>query len=234
MGHILIVEDEADIADLVKYHLDRAGLPARTVADGRQAMELIAREHPDLIVLDLLLPGVQGLEICRRVRAGNATHRIPIVILTARSQEADRIVGLELGADDYIVKPFSPREVVARVKAIVRRATDVNASSDTPVSAGPVRLDPVRHLVTKHGTPLDLSVMEFRLLEFFLRHPEHVFTRTQLLDRVWGAECCIEPRSVDVHIRRLRELIEDDPAEPGLILTVRGVGYKCHDDGHDA
>jgi phosphate regulon transcriptional regulator PhoB len=232
MGYVLIVEDEADIADLVKFHLEKAGLPARTVADGRQALELIVREHPDLIVLDLLLPGLEGLEVCRRVRAGMTTQRIPIVILTARSEEVDRIVGLELGADDYVVKPFSPRELVARVKAIVRRATTSEASSDVPAAVGALRLDPVRHQVTKDDTPLTLSLTEFRLLEFFLRHPGHVFTRTQLLDHVWGAECFIEPRSVDVHIRRLRELVEDDPADPSIILTVRGVGYKCREAGH--
>ncbi|HTX51899.1 MAG TPA: response regulator [Candidatus Baltobacteraceae bacterium] len=230
MGYILIVEDESDIADLVKYHLESAGFVARIVPDGRQALELIVREHPDLIVLDLLLPGLEGLEVCRRVRASNNTHDIPIVILTARAGEVDRIVGLELGADDYVIKPFSPRELVARIKAVVRRATTLEAVSDVPVALGPLRLDPVRHLVTKDETPLDLSLMEFRLLEFFLRHPGHVFTRNQLLDRVWGTDCFIEPRSVDVHIRRLRELVEDDPATPNFILTVRGVGYKCREE----
>ena len=231
MGTILIVEDEGDIADLVKYHLEKAGLSARTVSDGRQALELIVREHPDLIILDLLLPGLEGLEVCRRLRGSSSTQDIPIIILTARVEEVDRIVGLELGADDYVIKPFSPRELVARVKAVLRRATATEQPSTTPVTMGRLRLDPVRHVVTKDEESLDLSSMEFRLLEFFLRHPDRVFTRTQLLDRVWGQDRFVEPRSVDVHIRRLRERVEDDPHQPTLILTIRGLGYKCCGDG---
>ena len=233
MGSILIVEDEPDIAELVKYHLEKAGLPARIVGDARQAMELIVREHPDLIVLDLMLPGMDGLEVCKRLRSNSATQSIPIIMLTARAEEVDRIVGLEMGADDYVTKPFSPRELVARVKAVLRRSSTPQAPSDAPVGIGAVRLDPVRHSVTKKDGPLELSATEFRLLEFFLRHRGHVFTRTQLLDLVWGQDRFVEPRTVDVHIRRLREKIEDDPREPSLILTVRGLGYKCRgeDDG---
>ena len=156
MGTILIVEDEGDIADLVKYHLEKAGLSARTVSDGRQALELIVREHPDLIILDLLLPGLEGLEVCRRLRGSSSTQDIPIIILTARVEEVDRIVGLELGADDYVIKPFSPRELVARVKAVLRRATATEQPSTTPVTMGRLRLDPVRHVVTKDEESLDL------------------------------------------------------------------------------
>jgi phosphate regulon transcriptional regulator PhoB len=227
---ILIVEDERDIAELVKYHLEQAGLSARIVGDGKQALDLIAREHPDLIILDLMLPGMDGLEVCKRLRSNQLTQQIPIVMLTARATEVDRIVGLELGADDYIPKPFSARELVARVKAVLRRAAGPTAPGDIPLTVDTLRLDPVRHEVTKGDAPLELSVMEFRLLEFFLRHRGRVFTRTQLLDQVWGRDRFVEPRTVDVHIRRLREKIEGNPREPSLIQTVRGLGYKCQDE----
>ena len=230
MGTILIVEDEADIADLVKYHLEREGLATRTVGDGKQALDLIVRDHPDLIILDLMLPGMDGLEMCRRLRGQSVTQRIPIIMLTARAEEVDRIVGLEIGADDYVAKPFSPRELVARVKAVLRRAAAPVGPSEAPVSFGSLRLDPTRHEVTKDDHAIDLSAMEFRLLEFFLRHRGRVFTRTQLLDQVWGQDRFVEPRTVDVHIRRLREKVEENPHNPALILTVRGMGYKCRDE----
>jgi phosphate regulon transcriptional regulator PhoB len=232
MGTILIVEDEQDIADLVKYNLEKAGLTARIIGNGKQALDLIVREHPDLIVLDLMLPGMDGLDLCRRLRADSATQAIPIIMLTAKSEEVDRILGLEMGADDYLPKPFSPRELVARVKAILRRAGAPTAPSEAPIAVGSLRLDPVRHEVTKQDAPLALSAMEFRLLEFFLRHRGRVFTRTQLLDQVWGQDRFVEPRTVDVHVRRLREKVEDDPHQPTLILTVRGMGYRCS-DGND-
>jgi two-component system phosphate regulon response regulator PhoB len=230
MGTILIVEDEADIAELVKYHLEREGLVARTVSDGKHALDLIVRDHPDLIILDLMLPGMDGLELCRRLRAQAATRAIPIIMLTARAEEVDRIVGLEVGADDYVPKPFSPRELVARVKAVLRRTAPPVGPSEAPVSVGGLRLDPGRHEVTKKDRSIELSAMEFRLLEFFLRHRGRVFTRTQLLDQVWGQDRFVEPRTVDVHIRRLREKVEDTPRQPTLILTVRGMGYKCRDE----
>jgi phosphate regulon transcriptional regulator PhoB len=230
MSKILIVEDEADIAELVKYHLEREGFAARTVADGKHALDLIVRDHPDLIILDLMLPGTDGLDVCRRLRANTATQGIPIIMLTARAEEVDRIVGLEMGADDYVPKPFSPRELVARVKAVLRRTATPVTPSEAPVKAGNLRLDPARHEVTKDGQPIELSAMEFRLLEFFLRHRGRVFTRTQLLDQVWGQDRFVEPRTVDVHIRRLREKVEDKTRQPTLILTVRGMGYKCQDD----
>jgi phosphate regulon transcriptional regulator PhoB len=230
MGTILVVEDEPDIADLVKYHLEKAGLPARVVADGKQALDLIARDHPDLVVLDLMLPGLDGLEVCRRLRGSPATRGIPVIMLTAKAEEVDRIVGLEMGADDYVPKPFSPRELVARVKAVLRRSAAPLEPSEAPVSVGNLRLDPARHDITKGGQPISLSAMEFRLLEFFLRHRGRVYTRAQLLDQVWGQDRFVEPRTVDVHIRRLREKIEDDPRRPSLILTVRGLGYKCSEE----
>jgi phosphate regulon transcriptional regulator PhoB len=231
MGHILIVEDERDIADLVKYHLQKQGLTARTIGDGRQALELIARDPPDLVILDLMLPGLEGLDVCRRLRADPATRAIPIIMLTAKAEEVDRILGLEMGADDYVPKPFSPRELVARVKAVLRRLAAPPAASEAPIIAGPLRLDPARHEVMKAGQAIALSAMEFRLLEFFLRHRGRAFSRTQLLDLVWGQDRFVEPRTVDVHIRRLREKVEDDPRKPALILTVRGLGYKASEEG---
>ena len=230
MGKILIIEDEPDIAELVKYHLEKGGLAARIVSDGKQALELIARDQPDLVILDLMLPGLDGLEVCRRLRASQATKGIPIIMLTAKAEEVDRVLGLEMGADDYVPKPFSPRELVARVRAVLRRATPLPEPSEAPVAVGSLRLDPVRHEVMKHGEPIPLSAMEFRLLEFFLRHRGRVYTRTQLLDQVWGQDRFVEPRTVDVHIRRLREKVEDDPHEPTLILTIRGLGYKCSEE----
>ncbi|MBI4735546.1 MAG: response regulator [candidate division NC10 bacterium] len=230
MGTILVVEDEPDIADLVKYHLEKAGLPARVVGDGKQALDLILRERPDLVVLDLMLPGLDGLELCRRLRGAQATRGIPVIMLTAKTEEVDRIVGLEMGADDYVPKPFSPRELVARVKAVLRRTAAPLEPSEAPVIVGHLRLDPTRHEVTKGGQPVFLSAMEFRLLEFFLRHRGRVYSRTQLLDYVWGQDRFVEPRTVDVHIRRLREKVEQDPRRPTLILTVRGLGYKCRDE----
>ena len=227
MGTVLVVEDEPDIGDLVKYHLEKAGLSARAVADGKHALELIVREPPDLVILDLMLPGMDGLEVCRRLRGNPATRGIPVIMLTAKTEEVDRIVGLEMGADDYVPKPFSPRELVARVKAVLRRTSAPVEPSEAPVTVGELRLDPARHEVTRSGQPVPLSAMEFRLLEFFLRHRGRVYTRTQLLDQVWGQDRFVEPRTVDVHIRRLREKVEDDPRRPSLILTVRGFGYKC-------
>lgn len=230
MPPILIVEDERDIADLVKYHLEKAGLSARVVGDGRQALDLIHREPPLLVVLDLMLPGLDGLEVCRRLRGNTETRGIPIIMLTAKSEEVDRIVGLEMGADDYVPKPFSPRELVARVKAVLRRTTAPATISETPLAVGELRLDPARHEVTRSGKPIPLSAMEFRLLEFFLRHCGRVFSRAQLLDQVWGQDRFVESRTVDVHIRRLREKVEGNPTQPKLILTVRGLGYRFRDD----
>jgi phosphate regulon transcriptional regulator PhoB len=230
MGTILVVEDEPDIAELVKYHLEKAGLPARVVGDGKQALDLIVREQPTLVVLDLMLPGLDGMEVCRRLRGSPATRGIPVIMLTAKAEEVDRIVGLEMGADDYVPKPFSPRELVARVKAVLRRAAPPPEPSEAPVVVGGVRLDPIRHEVAKNGQPVSLSAMEFRLLEFFLRHRGRVYSRAQLLDQVWGQDRFVEPRTVDVHIRRLREKIENNPRKPVLILTVRGIGYKCSEE----
>jgi phosphate regulon transcriptional regulator PhoB len=225
---ILVVEDEQDIAELIRYNVERAGYQARAVPDGRRALDLARREPPDLVILDLLLPGMDGLEVCRRLRAEPATRALPIIMVTAKGEETDRVVGLEMGADDYLVKPFSPRELVARVRAVLRRREEPAAEVER-LAAGDLTLDRGRHEVTRAGRPIPLSAMEFKLLAFLMANRGRVFTREQLLDRVWGQDRFVEPRTVDVHIRRLREKVEPDPGRPALIHTVRGLGYRCAD-----
>ena len=222
---ILIVEDEKDIAELIRYNVERAGYQARVVADGRQALQLIRREPPDALLLDLMLPGLDGVEICRRVRAETATCGLPIIMVTAKGEETDRVVGLEMGADDYLVKPFSPRELVARLRAVLRRRA-APAPEAERIVAGDLTVDHGRHEVSRKGVPIPLSAMEFKLLAFLLANRGRAFTREQLLDRVWGQDRFVEPRTVDVHIRRLREKVEPDSRHPTLILTVRGLGYR--------
>jgi phosphate regulon transcriptional regulator PhoB len=225
---ILIVEDENDIAELIRYNVERAGYQAQVLRDGHQALQLLRREVPDLLVLDLMLPGMDGLELCRRLRAEPATRALPIIMVTAKGEETDRVVGLEMGADDYLVKPFSPRELVARLRAVLRRREGPEPEADQLV-AGDISLNRGRHEVTRAGVPITLSAMEFKLLAFLLANRGRAFTREQLLDRVWGQDRFVEPRTVDVHIRRLREKVEADPKRPSLILTVRGLGYRCAD-----
>jgi phosphate regulon transcriptional regulator PhoB len=225
---VLIVEDESDIAELIRYNVERAGYQARLVGDGPQALQLIRREPPDLLVLDLMLPGMDGLEVCRRLRAEPATRALPIIMVTAKGGEADRVVGLEMGADDYLVKPFSPRELVARLRAVLRRREGPPPEAERIV-AGNLALDHARHEVTRNGVPIPLSAMEFKLLAFLLANRGRAFSREQLLDRVWGQDRFVEPRTVDVHVRRLREKVEAEPKRPRLILTVRGHGYRCAD-----
>ncbi len=221
---ILIVDDESTIVEVVELYLRREGFRVATAQDGKQALESIAHERPDLLVLDLMLPGISGLEITRMLRAqGN----LPIIMLTARSEESDRIVGLELGADDYVTKPFSPRELVARVKSVLRRVQPSTPSEDTQsLTVGALRLNHSARSVTLHGAPINLTAREFDLLAFLMRHPDQVFTREQLLDNVWGYTFASDLSTVTVHIRRLREKIERDPAEPLILQTVWGVGYK--------
>lgn len=223
---ILVVDDEATILEVVELYLRREGFRVKTVADGQAALDAIAAEMPALVVLDLMLPGVGGLDIARRVRA---TGNLPIIMLTARGDETDRVVGLELGADDYVTKPFSPRELIARVKAVLRRTQTVaTPEPSTALALGPLRLDPTAHVVTLDGAVLNLTVREFDLLAFLMRHPGQVFTREQLLDNVWGYNFASELSTVTVHVRRLREKIEHDPTNPVLLQTVWGVGYKLH------
>jgi len=228
---ILVVEDEKDIRDLVRYNLEVEGLTVVEASDGEIGLVLAARERPALVVLDLMLPGLSGLEVCRKLREREDTVRVPILILTARAAEIDKVLGLEMGADDYVTKPFSPRELVARVKAVLRRA--YGATPDKPheiYEKGRLRIDFDTYEVVLEGQPLGLGLREFELLRFFLQYPHRVFSRGQILDLVWGQDVYVEPRTVDVHIRRLRQRLERDDANPTFILTVRGVGYKCNPD----
>jgi DNA-binding response OmpR family regulator len=223
-GTILVVDDEPSIVEVVSLYLRREGFDVLTAGDGDTALSA-AREHlPDLIVLDIMLPKRSGLEITRLLRL---EREVPIILLTARSDEADRIVGLELGADDYVVKPFSPREVVARVKAVLRRSMRDDADVvDRPLTLGAVTIVPSERVVKIDGVAVDLTAKEFDLLYFLASHPRQVFTRDQLLDRVWGTEYIADESTVTVHVRRLREKIERDPSKPEHVVTVWGVGYK--------
>jgi two-component system, OmpR family, alkaline phosphatase synthesis response regulator PhoP len=233
---ILVVEDEKDIRELVRFHLEQEGYAVREADSGESALALVVAERPALIVLDLMLPGIDGVAVCRRLRDTEATGGIPIVMLTAKAAEVDRVLGLELGADDYVTKPFSPRELVARVRAVLRRA----AGNEEPAAVhevyerGRLRLDFDTYEVFLEGAPLALSLREFELLKFFVRHPHRVYDRLQLLDLVWGPEMHVEPRTVDVHVRRLRKRVERNDADPKLIVTVRGVGYKFNPDALEA
>jgi two-component system alkaline phosphatase synthesis response regulator PhoP len=228
---ILVVEDEADIRELLRYSLTQEGYAVEEAADGAEALDRIARRAPDLVLLDLMLPRMSGLELCRRLRASGETARMPVIVVTAKSAEVDRILGLEMGADDYVVKPFSPREVVARVKALLRRAgAAVEPQSAGFYEKGRLRIDFSTYEVFVDGVKHDLALREFELLRFFVQHPLRVYSREHLLDLVWGRDTFVEPRTVDVHVRRLRQQIERDDANPELILTVRSVGYRFSPD----
>jgi phosphate regulon transcriptional regulator PhoB len=232
---ILVVEDEKDISELIRFNLEQEGFAVLGAEDGEQALQLARRERPALVILDLMLPGMSGLEVCRRLRGQEATARLPIVMLTAKAAEADRVVGLELGADDYVTKPFSPRELVARIRAVLRRTYGVEPERPPEVyQRGRLRMDFDTYEVFLDGTKVDLSLREFELLRFFVRSPNRVFDRLQILDLVWGHDTYVEPRTVDVHVRRLRARIERDDARPELLVTVRGVGYKFNDRALDA
>ena len=220
---ILVVEDEPAIQELIAYNLKQAGhLPLRA-DNAEQALNLISNALPDLVLLDWMLPGLSGIELARRLRADKRTRSIPIIMLTARSDEQDKLQGLETGADDYITKPFSPRELNARIKAVLRRRAP--QMTDDTVQLGGLKLDPASHRVTGNGEPVDLGPTEFRLLHFLMTHAERVHSRTQLLDQVWGDHVFVEERTVDVHIRRLRKALEPTELD-GLVQTVRGTGYR--------
>jgi phosphate regulon transcriptional regulator PhoB len=227
---ILVVEDEPDISKLVSYNLAQERFKVLTAEDGEQALQVIQREKPNLVVLDLMLPGLSGMEICKILRNRPETAKLPILMLTAKAGEADRIVGLEMGADDYLAKPFSPREMVARVRAILRRA-NIAASADGPTAydKGGLKIDFTTYEVIVRGKAAKLTLKEFELLRFLVQNPNRVLSRDQLLDRVWGGETYVTPRTVDVHIRRLRKAIEKDDSKPKWILTLRGVGYKFNE-----
>jgi phosphate regulon transcriptional regulator PhoB len=224
---ILVVEDEADIRELLRYNLAQEGFAVEEAGDGAEALDRIGRRAPDLLVLDLMLPQMSGLELCRRMRSNPETAKLPILVVTAKGAEVDRILGLELGADDYVVKPFSPREVVARVKALLRRANPASEpASPGTYDRGRLKIDFGTYEVFVEGKPRELALREFELLRFFVQHPMRVYSREQLLDLVWGRDTFVEPRTVDVHVRRLRQQVERDDAKPELILTVRSVGYR--------
>ncbi len=222
-GSILVVEDEPSIGEVVSLYLRRAGYRVTVARDGQEALDLLQQRLPDLVILDLMLPGVDGTEITRWLRGHGDT---PLIMLTARKAEADRIAGLEMGADDYVVKPFSPQELVSRVRAVLRRTRPAADPAEQPVAFGRLAIEPLARAVTVDGQPCPLTAREYDLLWLLARHPRQVFTRDQLLDRVWGSSDYIDPSTVTVHVRRLREKIETDPAKPQHIVTVWGVGYK--------
>ncbi|MEP6756030.1 MAG: response regulator transcription factor [Chthonomonadales bacterium] len=221
---ILVVDDEQPILEAVAYTLRKEGYTALTAANAEQCMEIARNEKPNLIILDVMLPSASGFDICRMIRKQSS---VPIIMLTARAEETDRVVGLELGADDYVTKPFSMRELLARVKTILRRTNNGDAhATKQVVEAASIRIDPAKHEVTVAGKKAALSPKEFDLLHFLVTHPDQVFTRQTLLDQVWGADAYVEDRTVDVHIRWLREKVENEPSQPLRLITVRGVGYK--------
>jgi DNA-binding response OmpR family regulator len=222
MTTVLVVDDEPIVREVVVRYLEREGYRTLEAADGNRARELLEQHSPSLVVLDLMLPGTDGLALCRWIRSKS---QLPVIMLTARGEEADRIVGLELGADDYVTKPFSPRELVARVRSVLRRAAS-DGSPSKPVSFGELELDPGAREVKKAGRPLQLTTKEFDLLYFLAANPRHVFSRDQLMARVWGYSAALDTGTVTVHIRRLREKIEDDASRPRHLQTVWGVGYR--------
>ncbi len=222
--HILVVEDEASLSEAISFLLTKEGFEVSIAETGPDAIKHFQEKGADLILLDLMLPGLSGTEVCRQIR----THsQVPIIMLTAKDSEIDKVVGLELGADDYVTKPYSSRELIARIRAVLRRG---NASIDTQdvgvLSVGPVRLDIDRHVISVNGNPISLPLKEFELLEFLMRNSGRVLTRNQLIDRVWGGDYVGDTKTLDVHIKRLRAKIEEDPANPVYIQTVRGLGYK--------
>jgi phosphate regulon transcriptional regulator PhoB len=221
---ILIVDDEPDIVDLVSYNLKKDGFRVTTASDGEQALHKVRKDKFDLVVLDLMLPGIQGVELCRIIRNDSKTAATPIIMLTAKGEEVDRVIGLEGGADDYMTKPFSSKELIARIKAVLRR-TGEKATTEKTIHVGKLNINLETHGVTKGKTPLELSATEFKLLVYLVERKGKVFSREQLVDAVWKGEAFIEPRTVDVHIRRLRTQIEDDSSNPAYIKTRRGVGY---------
>ncbi len=220
---VLVVDDENPIVEAVAYNLRKEGFQALTASDAEQCLDIARAEKPDLIILDVMLPSASGFDVCRLLRKQND---VPIIMLTARAEETDRVVGLELGADDYITKPFSMRELMARVKTVLRRTHTGAISTESVVKVGNLTVDPNRYEVTLGEKRIDLSPKEFDLLRFMATHPGQVFSRQSLLDRVWGADAYVEDRTVDVHIRWLREKIEVNASRPERLLTVRGVGYK--------
>jgi two-component system response regulator RegX3 len=222
MTRVLVVEDEESYSDALAYMLRKEGFEVAIAADGPTALAEFDRAGADIVLLDLMLPGIPGTEVCRQIRQ---TSNVPVIMVSAKDDEVDKVVGLELGADDYITKPYSPRELVARIRAVLRRGTEPDLAPQT-LEAGPVRMDTERHVVTIDGEDVRLPLKEFELLEMFLRNPGRVLTRGQLIDRVWGSDYVGDTKTLDVHVKRLRAKIEPSPAEPKFLTTVRGLGYK--------
>ena len=221
---IFVVEDDPDISRLVRHHLEAAGFNIKLFLTGHAVVAESERQRPTLFILDIMVPGRDGLELCRQIRQTQSLAAIPIIFLTAKSSEADRILGLEMGGDDYIPKPFSPRELVARVKAVLRRFE--RPLSQSPIKVGEIEIDPGAMTLTVRGQPVTTTATEFRLLDYFARHLGRVFSRDQLLDSVWRDTAYVTPRSVDVYVRRIREKIEPDAENPRYLKTVRGAGYR--------
>ncbi|MDD4335279.1 MAG: response regulator transcription factor [Desulfotomaculaceae bacterium] len=235
MSKILVVEDEKNILELVRFNLEREGYEVISTTDGACGLEMVREELPDLIILDVMLPGMNGLEVCRELQQDSATRFIPVIILSARAEELDRVLGLEMGADDYIVKPFSPRELVARVKARLRRSVLIEIRDEEKLAGrvleiGRLVIDEEKYAVYLSGVKQDLTQKEFELLCYLARRRGKVFTREQLLAQVWGYDNPVDSRTVDVHIRHIRQKLEPEPGVCELIETVRGVGYRFKED----
>jgi two-component system, OmpR family, response regulator RegX3 len=225
MTSVLIVEDEESLADPLAFLLRKEGFEATVVTDGPSALSEFDRAGADIVLLDLMLPGMSGTDVCKQLRARSS---VPVIMVTARDSEIDKVVGLELGADDYVTKPYSARELIARIRAVLRRGgvEDENILSDVVLEAGPVRMDVDRHVVSVNGQQIMMPLKEFDLLEYLMRNSGRVLTRGQLIDRVWGADYVGDTKTLDVHVKRLRSKIESDPANPVHLVTVRGLGYK--------
>ncbi|MGI9085894.1 MAG: response regulator [Aeromicrobium sp.] len=223
MTKVLVVEDETSYSEALSYVLRKEGFDVAIAETGPDALAEFERGGADIVLLDLMLPGLPGTEVCRQIRQ---TSSVPIIMVSAKDTEVDKVVGLELGADDYVTKPYSPRELVARIRAVLRRGSAEEVDDSASLEAGHVRMDVERHLVTVDGETVRLPLKEFELLEYFLRNPGRVLTRGQLIDRVWGADYVGDTKTLDVHVKRLRAKIEPDPASPVNLTTVRGLGYK--------
>jgi two-component system response regulator RegX3 len=219
---VLVVEDEESYSDALSYMLRKEGFEVAVAANGHDALTEFERNGADIVLLDLMLPGIPGTEVCRQIRA---TSSVPVIMVSAKDDEVDKVVGLELGADDYVTKPYSPRELVARVRAVLRRGVEPD-HAPAALEAGPVRMDVERHVVTVNGEQQRLPLKEFELLEMFLRNAGRVLTRGQLIDRVWGSDYVGDTKTLDVHVKRLRAKLEPNPSEPRYLVTVRGLGYK--------
>lgn len=232
MPKILVVDDERNIVELIKFNLDKQKWDFDFAFDGQTAIDKAVKIEPDVIVLDIMLSGIDGFEVCRLLRMNEKTSNIPIIMLSAKSEELDKILGLELGADDYLTKPFSPRELIARIKARIRKKSNLNINkteSDSVITVGPIAMDMEKFEVTVNGVRLELALKEFELLRLLITNKGKVFTREFLLQRIWDYEYNHDTRTVDVHIRYLRKKIEDDPANPQYIETIRGLGYRFRD-----